>query len=75
MGNMEGSVKTKARLAVGSVVVYSKEINYKGFDTSPTFQQRLTVKGIYKTHVKLEETPNINYDLSDFFEHFVEIGM
>lgn len=75
MGNMEGSVKTKARLKVGSKVVYSKKVDYKGFQGSPKDQDRLTVKGIFKTHIKLEETPNINYDLEDFFDYFVEIGV
>lgn len=73
-GQMQGSVVSKGRLKVGSIVVYTKETFYKGFENSPTKEQRLTVKGVFRTHIKLEETPNINYDTSDFFDYFTIIS-
>jgi len=73
MGNLAGAAVSKGRLKVGSVVAYRKSTMYKGFDNSPKEMDRLTVKGIFKTHIKLEETPNINYDIDDFFDYFVII--
>lgn len=70
---MKGAAKTKARLRIGSKVVYKSKDAYKGFENSPTHQQRLTVEGIYTTHIRLVETPNIHYDISTFFDFFTEI--
>lgn len=74
MGNLEGTVKTKARLTVGGKVVYKRKTLYKGFAESPAHQDRLTVSGIFKTYVTLTETPSIRYDLDDFFDYFTQIG-
>lgn len=74
MGNMQGAVKSKARLAVGSKVVYRKDTFYKGIEGSPEKEDRLTVAGIYQTYISLEETPHIRYDVSDFFDYFTQIG-
>lgn len=74
MGNLAGSVKTKARLAVGGKVVYRKKTLYKGQPESPSFQDRLEVSGIFKTYITLKETPSIRYDIDDFFDYFNQIG-
>jgi hypothetical protein len=74
MGNLEGAVKTKARLAVGSTVVFKKKTLYKGFADSPSFQDRLTVSGIFKTYITLTETPSTRYDIEDFFDYFTQVG-
>lgn len=74
VGQLKGSVKSKGRLAVGGKVVYRRNTMYKGMEGSPEFQDRLTVSGIYQTYVTLEETPNIRYEVSDFFDYFTQIG-
>lgn len=73
MGNMSGASNSKARLKKGSKVVYRKNILYKGMENSPQQDERYTVDGIFSTHVKLEEIPDINFDLDTFFNYFTEL--
>jgi hypothetical protein len=73
MGNLSGSSKSKRSLKEGSVVVYQKTEKYKGLAGSPKDQQHCVVKEIYGAYVTLEETPGIQYELKDFFKHFVQI--